>query len=413
MRRGTPVILIALIGLVLTGRSAMAAQILISPGQKWDDQARFARPGDEIILMPGYHRDGVLENIRGTPENPLVIRGLNAENPAIIRGSRYGVRLVRCRNVVFKHVIVENAEINGFLIDGSGSDRPVPGAADPTEEPANIRLINVLVRDTGEAKHKRNAIELHRVGHVTLESCHVEGWGGVGVEIVGCANVIVEKCTIRGTGAYQPVAGLRARAGSSDITVAHCRFENAGISGVCAGGASELKDFRIGVLENAVKASIFEVRQITIERNFFVGGACAITLTHSDRVTVTRNTIIEPGYYVFCLVQTQDNSQIGPTRRCTFSRNLVTWKAGAMASLFLIDKGVEVASLKMEQNLWWSAESATDRARLGQVPQSERSPQQFNVDPRLDRELAPTALEANGFGALPVRVPDTGPVRNQ
>lgn len=396
-------------------RAASATQILIAPGQKWDDQVRHARPGDEIILMPGEHRPGMLEDIVGTADRPLIIRGLNPEHPAIIKAKLYGIRLIRPRHIVFRDITIEGAEINGLQIDGaakvvkSAHSPPKSKAATGTaaeSEPAMgpVEFINVTVRQTGGDKKKRHAVALDHAHGVSFNQCHFEGWSGSAIEIVGCDEIAVEKCTMIGGQGFKPMAGIRIRAGATNVTVTDSRFEDTGMAGIYAGGVSKLSEFPVGVLENATKATIFEARHVKIEKNIFVGGASAVTMTHSDRVQIQRNTIVNPSYYVFCLLLISDDPLIGATRRATISLNLITWERGAMEKYFLIDEGVELMSLKMDSNLWWSSEALDARTRLGQLPQSERSQQHFQIDPRLDHDFAPLNLEANGYGALPIRV---------
>ena len=71
---------------------------------------------------------------------------------------------------------------------------------------------------------------------------------------------------------------------------------------------------------------------------------------------------------------------------------------------FLIDDEVDLKTLKMDPNLWWTNESAQSLLRLGQIPADTRIQQIFDVDPKLNQEFYPTNLRANGFGAFPIKI---------
>lgn len=404
VKRRRPFMIALLVGSVCP--SLMATQILISPGQSWVEAALNAKPGDEIILLPGLHLPALLEDFGGTSDQPIIIRGLDSRNPAEIEATLFGIRLVRPRHVVLQNLLIRNADINGVYI--CGVKRSLGGDATVTDEAyGNVRLIDITVLNTGDRK-KRHAIELDGVSDITIENGRIEGWSGSGIEIIACDRITISDSTFTGCNDFVENTGIRIRAGSSNIEILNNRFENAGVTGLCIGSASPMKDFPETVLRDARIASIFEARSVRVERNIFIGGSAAITMTHSDRVEIHRNTIINPRYFVFCLLQTHDDSLIGATRRCTIGKNLVTWKPDSLEKFFLIDNGVDLITLKMDPNLWWSGESDEARVRLGAIPEENSGSQVFDVDPRLDEDFSPTSLDANGFGAKSIKIASPG-----
>jgi hypothetical protein len=200
------------------------------------------------------------------------------------------------------------------------------------------------------------------------------------------------------------MSGVRLRAGCANINILSNHFEDCGLTSICVGGASAVKDFRAHSLQGATIGSLFEARDVLIERNTIVGSSAAITFTHSERTNVRRNTIVHPLYYVFCLMQTSDFELVGGARRNTFSSNLIIWRPKDLQSYFLIDEGVDLVTLRVDRNLWWSMEPLDSRTRLGEIPNDPRMPQLFDVNPELDESYHPRNVAANGYGANPVRI---------
>ncbi|MCH7546339.1 MAG: hypothetical protein IID30_08050 [Planctomycetes bacterium] len=392
--------------LVVLTQTVGAGQILIAPGQAWEDIALQAKPGDEIILMPGTHRAVTIKNLRGTKRRPIIIRGLDAKNPSIIDAKTYGIRLVRPRYVNLSDLNIVGALVNGILIDNSappGKARKPDEGKEPDEPYGNIILKNIHVERTG-VRGQRHAIFLIGMANIRIEACRITGWAGSGIEIVGCTEITIRETTFTGLKDFAQLSGVRIRAGSTNVEVSTSRFENCGLSGVCVGGASNLNEFFPKPDPKAQEGSIYEARQVRIDRNTFLGGATAITMTHCERAEIWRNTIIRPEYYVFCLLQTHNNELVGPTRRCTIGGNLISWQKEDLVKFFLIDDEVDLKTLKMDPNLWWTNESAQSLLRLGQIPADTRIQQIFDVDPKLNQEFYPTNLRANGFGAFPIKI---------
>ena len=261
--------------LVVLTQNVGAGQILVAPGQAWEDIALRAKPGDEIILMPGIHRPATIENLTGTKRRPIIIRGLDANNPSTIDAKTYGIRLVRPRHIILSDLIIEGAMINGILIDNSappGNARNPDPENDQAEPFGNITIRNVHVVRTGVIG-QRHAIFLIGMANIHIEACRISGWAGSGIEIVGCTDITIEESKFTGLKDFAQLSGIRIRAGSTNVEVSTSRFENCGLSGVCVGGASNLNEFFPKPDPNAQKGSIYEARQVKIDRNSFLGGA--------------------------------------------------------------------------------------------------------------------------------------------
>ena len=173
--------------LVVLTQTVGAGQILVAPGQTWEDIALRVKPGDEVILMPGIHRPATIENLRGTKRRPIIIRGLDENNPSTIDAKTYGIRLVRPRHVILSDLIIDGAMVNGILIDNSappGETRNPNEENDQAEPYGNITIRNVHVDRTG-VRGQRHAIFLIGMANIRIEGCRISGWAGSGIEIVG------------------------------------------------------------------------------------------------------------------------------------------------------------------------------------------------------------------------------------
>jgi hypothetical protein len=86
-------------------------------------------------------------------------------------------------------------------------------------------------------------------------------------------------------------------------------------------------------------------------------------------------------------------------RRNIFGANLITWQPGDIQKLVEVGRRVPEDSLLLENNLWWSPESADALAKLGPFPGAGEWDQVIDVDPLLNEKLQPQAPAAVGFGS--------------
>ena len=93
---------------------------------------------------------------------------------------------------------------NGINIDDGGSyDTPAH----------HIILENVTILETGP-KGNHDALEMSGVDHFVVRKCRFEGWGGSGIDMVGCHNGIVEDCTFTGQPGFSQSNGVQLKGGN-------------------------------------------------------------------------------------------------------------------------------------------------------------------------------------------------------
>jgi len=379
--------------------NAGATQYMVSPNDDWSNFIPRLKPGDEVVLMPGRHIPVFVEGLVGTEQRPIIIRGFKNDFSSYIDAREHGLHLVRPQFVVIQDVRILGATGNGINVDDGGTDRDDNPDAEPWV--ANIRIRRVEVLRTGPSGNT-DGIKLSGLRGARIEDCKIEGWGGSAIDLVGCRDITIERCTFRGLIDYAQASGVQAKGGSQNVRIADCEFHEAGQRAVNAGGSTDLRYFRPAVKDEAAPGSLSEALGIQIERCLFVGGDCAVAFVGSDRVTVQQCTIVRPTFWAFRILQETTDPRFGPSRRGTIGRNLIIWDGSSLKDLFNIGPDTDPASFIFEDNLWW-AEGVEEQPELV-MPGQMAFPQVTGVDPRLNEKVQPQTPEAANYGrpfALP------------
>lgn len=381
--------LVASAAIVVCSSAAAAEDHRVEPGEHWSRLAQAVKPGDQIVLLPGTHRPASFLALRGTEREPITIRGVDAEHPAEIAAEGSGLLLQSPRHLVLQDIVVTGARQNGINIDdqdGSGT------IGDPWE--ADLTLRRVTVRATGPAGNT-DGIKLSGLRRVRLESCVVEGWGGSAIDLVGCHDVVIEGCILRGVKGYEQSSGIQTKGGSSGVTIIGCRFEDAGSRAVNLGGSTGLGYFRPPVPEDAAPGSRFEAERVRVERCVFLGGECAVAIVGARGAEVVACTIVGPRRWPFRLLQETTDPRFGRSEGALVAGCIIV--ADVLGTPINIGHGTDPGAFRFEQNIWW-APGITERA-LDALP-GERRGAQHMLDPLLGDDLLPGNEAAAGFGAV-------------
>ena len=393
---------LAAVSLAFICGPTLAVQHLVAPGESWQDRAARMRPGDELILMPGKHKPGLIEVLVGTPQLPITIRGVDAEHPAEIIAEREGLRIRQPR-----HVRIANMVITGGSVAGITLGSP---AGNPEFEISDIEVRNVAIRRVGP-KGQRHGVALVGLNTVTVENVRVEGWGGSGIDVAACRDVRLTHCSLKGLEEHSQLYGIRVRTGSRQVQIEHCRFDQAGSIAVCLGGASNVEDFLPAVPTDAEPRSVAEASYVNVENCFIIDAPCAVAYVSAAECAVRRNTIVRPRRSVLAILSESLDERISPGRNNIFGGNIVTWEAGDVKMYAEVSPKADTKSFSLETNLWWSPEpaeqrdkivpTAADKPGVPEIPSGRNEGQVTQVDPKLDSKLTPTADAAQAFGAIP------------
>lgn len=389
-----------LLGVLVRVPAADATQHLITAGESWHDVAAKTRPGDEIILMPGNHKRAVLAGLQGTPKAPIVIRSADPDNPSVIVAEGEGLRLLQPSHVTIRDLTISGATICGLSIEHQPNPLAMPDTAGGDRWHGAVKIENVLVRDTGPVG-ERHAIRCIGMRKIDIAACRVEGWGGAAIEIQGCEDVNIQRCTLVGQLDFSQRYGVRVRGGSKNVTIDRCRIDQGGGRVLCLGGSSKMEHFIPAPAVDATAASLHEAMRIRITRNIITGGGVPFTFDRTADCIARNNTIVNPLGCVIALdpVTPLEHEMLGPIDRTHFGYNMIVWEPDALTAYVRGLDEQTAEGLRMEPNLWWSEQPVAERSSLGPIPTADRIEQIVDIDPKLDEQLHPTAVKAGLFGS--------------
>ncbi len=371
---------------------ALAGQHLVAPGDSWDLVAQRIKPGDEIILMPGKHVGASLDNVRGTRDKPITIRGVSIEQPAIIDSPRVGIRLRGAQHVVIRDLAITGATVSGITIahevfghEARRQPDRTASEAEPANEtpwPAHVTIRNVTIERTGP-HGLRNAIHIEGVAHVEIDRVRIHGWGGSAVFIAASSEVRVTNSIMRGRDDHGQLNGIHVRENSERVRIGECYFADAGEAALILGSPANAA---------ANGKAPPPPRRVIFERNVVRRGESGVGFLRAERSMVRNNVFLNPARFAYFIAPPDQLHQV------TFGANIVTWDETAPEALSFLLPPAEGAGLAIEQNLWWAHDPPTPLTSLDQPIGNLRAEQVMDVDPNLDKQFQPQAPRAQIFG---------------
>ncbi len=324
---------------ILSDSVAHAMEVRVADSQELLLATRNAEPGTVILLEPGEYAGGLyLQTLTGSEESPIVIKGVDPNNPPVFRGGGQALHLANCRYVALKNLRVEGFPANGINIDDGGS----------YETPAHdIVLEDITILGVGpEGNH--DALKMSGVDRFAVRRCRFEGWGGSGIDMVGCHNGVVEDCTFTGREGFSQSNGVQLKGGTANVLVHRCSFRDTGHRSINLGGSTGLQFFRPRVGD-------YEAKDITIAGNHFEGSSAAIAWVTSDGGRVHHNTIIRPETWVLRILQETDDPQFQPSHGGVFEHNLIVYDSRVQV---FVNVGLRTApkTFQFRDNVWIDAD---------------------------------------------------------
>lgn len=308
------------------------------------------RPGTTLLLEPGVYSGGVdLRDVSGTRDLRIVIRGTDPDNPPVFEGGRQAIHLANCSYVTLSNIKAKGFPTNGINIDDGGS----------FETPAHhIVLENVTIVETGPTGN-HDALKMSGVDHFVVRKCRFEGWGGSGIDMVGCHHGIVEDCIFTGRDGFSQSNGVQLKGGTEDVLVQCCFFKNAGQRSVNVGGSTGLQFFRPKVRD-------YEARNITIAGNRFVASSAPVAWVTSDGGHIHHNTIVMPDKWVLRILQESRDARFRPCHDGLFERNLIIFDS-KIQTFVNVGPGTSPETFAFRHNAWHDM----DRYREPSLPVPE------------------------------------------
>ena len=302
--------------------------------------AREATPGTTIRLNYGtYPGDQSAVDLQGDATAPIFIQGWGS---VVISGGADGIHLVNPRWVVLQWLTVEGQTTSGIRIDDGGD------VATPAEQ---VVLRHVTIRDVGTGG-TGDCVKLSGVDHFfvldgTFESCGAGGDSGSGIDVVGCHDGLVARNSFQAMGD----GAVRARGGSSAVTIRANRIIYGGARALSLGGSTDPSDFRPAGAD-------YEARNLLAFANVIYAAEAAVAFVGCDGCLFANNTIVDPSRWVARILQESVDGFV-PCRDGRFVNNLVLFRSTELADF--VDVGPDTApeTFVFSNDLWFAEDDAS------------------------------------------------------
>lgn len=357
MRRALWFVVLILAAVASPSPVVLGDEIRVASRDEFLAALRAAQPGTTILVAAGAYRGGLAhEKLAGTKDRPIAIAAADPKNPPVIEGGGSGLHLSSPQHVELRDLVFDGASGNGLNVDDAGS---------PAEPAEHLLLRNIVVRNVGP-RGNADGIKLSGVRDFRLEGCRVERWGsgGSAVDMVGCTNGVVTKCTFVDARA-DTASGVQAKGGSSQIAIERCRFENAGGRAVNAGGSTGLDYFR-------PRDAAFEAKDIVVEDCEFLGGLSAVAFVGVDGAIVRHNTIYRPKRWVFRILQESADARFVPCRNGKVEHNVVAFRSDEVREIVNVGGNTAPDTFAFSGNHWSCLDRPRDTRRLVRLPVAEK-----------------------------------------
>lgn len=342
---------------------------------------RGAAAGDVIRIAPGRYRGGLTLAASGTADRPIVIEAADADDPPVIEGGGNAIHLVGCSYVTLRNLHVRGQTGNGINCDDGGQrDRPARG----------IVLENLRVTEIGP-RGNHDGLKLSGLSDFVVRGGSIEGWAGSGIDMVGCHNGLIERCTFRGKEGFSQSNGIQAKGGSADIRITACDFIRAGQRAINCGGSTGMAYFR-------PQDATWEAKAITIDNCRFVGAVAAVGFVGVDGATFTSNTIYHPEKWIFRILQETTADRFAPCRNVRIERNLIVFRSADVRTHINIGPNTAPQTFIFSRN-WWYCDDAPAQSRPT-LPTRE-------TDGIVGRDPG-IALDESGLPVIPSDAPAAG-----
>ncbi len=323
------------------------------------------KPATVLKIAPGEYPGG--HSVQGVER--LTVEALDPKNPPHFKGGNTAWQFSRCDGLTLRDVRVSGQQANGINLDDGGQlDRPVKG----------ITIERVEISDIGP-RGNHDGIKASGLTGLTIRDCTIAGWGGQGIDFVGCHQSLITGCRFIGKPGFTASAGVQLKGGTSGVVVEKCRFTDAGQRPVNVGGSTGMAYFR-------PQGAKHEASRIIVRENIIEGGLCAAAFVGVDGAEFTGNTILFPTKWIFRILQETTADGFAPCRNVLVKGNRIVFRRAQVQTDINIGGGTEPTTFRFEGNHWF----AEDRpgASKPQLPVAEKDGV-HGTDPRQAAPVPP------------------------
>ena len=166
----------------------------IEPGVAFNSLASFLQPGDEVRLLPGVHIPFALVDLRGTRENPILIRGYQTEAdkpPPYVKGESFSISLVRPKNVIVRDLLLGNSLGPTIYVDGSVNASPL---VQETPWDSNLILTNLRLKQDSQSS-AQTGIYFRCIQKADISHFLIKGWNNSAIVLDNCKFVSISEAS--------------------------------------------------------------------------------------------------------------------------------------------------------------------------------------------------------------------------
>ncbi|MFN9720874.1 MAG: right-handed parallel beta-helix repeat-containing protein [Planctomycetota bacterium] len=321
-----------------------AEEIAVSNTQELRAALSKASAGQTIRIAAGIYSGGM--SVSGVKN--LTIEGADKMLPPEFRGSSGGWFISRCPGLTLRNIIVRGATANGINIDDGGKGDCV------TE---GIAVDGVQVFEIGP-RGNCDGIKCSGLDRLTIRNCLIEGWGGQGIDLVGCHNAEITNCRLVGRDGFSASAGIQMKGGTADVVVEKCHFVNAGERPLNAGGSTGADYFR-------PRDARYEAARLIMRNNTIEGSLCAVAFAGVDGGEFADNTILFPTKWIFRILQENTSPEFAPCRDVTIRNNQIVFRRSQVLTEVNVGPHTMPDSFRFDGNVWFAEDRpAASRPRL-------------------------------------------------
>lgn len=347
-----------IIFLLLTSLTSTAGEIVVRDDESLRTSLRDLKVNTTLKIAPGDYSGGhYVKDV----EN-LTLEALDPKNPPLFKGGGNGFQFSRCKNLTLRNLRFSGQTENGINLDDGGLfDQPIIG----------ITLEQLVISDIGP-KGNHDGIKCSGLDKLIIRDCNITGWGGQGIDLVGCHRSLITGCRFQGKPGFSATAGVQTKGGSSNITVEKCHFIHSGERPLNVGGSTGLNLFR-------PPGAKYEAKDITVRDNIIEGSPCAAAFVGVDGAEFVGNTILFPEKWILRVLQETTSPGYAKCRNVVIKDNRIVFRRSQVQAEVNVGGNTEPKSFRFEGNRWF----AEDRPQSSKprLPTEEQGGT-YGTDPR-------------------------------
>jgi len=335
-----------------------AAEVIVHNDAEIRVALRDLKPGTTLKIAAGDYAGG--HHVSGIGN--LTIEALDEKNPPHFKGGSNGWQFSRCADLTLRNLRVSGQTGNGLNLDDGGQlDRPVTG----------ITLDHVEISDIGP-QGNHDGIKCSGLDKLTIRDCTITGWGGQGIDFVGCHHSLITGCRFIGKEGFSASVGIQLKGGTSDVIVEKCRFMNAGERPINLGGSTGLAFFR-------PQGAKYEAARLIVRDNVIEGSPCAAAFVGVDGAEFSGNTILFPTKWIFRILQETREPGFVPCRNVLIKGNSIVFRRSQVQVEINVSDATAPETFRFEKNRWFAEDkphSSTPKLPTAEIDGI------YDVDPR-------------------------------